>query len=530
MSKHRQDGHIGNPTFQYVTTNLKPLIRTDNMEGKEWIVAPAQMITEGVHNGSDGPIFYPAEELAKVTAVWNYKPVVVYHPEVNGISVSACTPDQLSTRKVGVLMNTKWDEGGNKLSTETWLDPEKIETVDSRVSNAIKNNEMMEVSTGLFMDLERVEGEWNGEPYIGIARNMQPDHLALLPDMKGACSIEDGAGFLRLNQAGDSVNIKIVNNGMDMVWVNKDKGIRAIINDKSIPETFLFDETKWDGKKAKEWVKNHKKGISVNEIIFNELSHDDIRFLLRSSLDKDKQNAWIETVMNSFFIYEENGKLYKQNYTVNNNQVNFEGLPKLVEKQVTYKEILALNANTSKKTNLKGLSMDKKKMIDELIANERTSWSEEDRDSLMALPDKVLTNMCTDITELSKTSDTEDEVKETPATNQVKVENTVKPTAEQYIQNAPPEIREVLASSLATMNAEKKRLINVITSNERNTFTEEFLKTKTVDELRGIAAIAAPIANKNDFNPPMFVNDVVTTDNSQLPEPLPLPTMNFDKK
>jgi hypothetical protein len=35
---------------------------------------------------------------------------------------------------------------------------------------------------------------FNGVKYEGIARNLRPDHLAILPDDKGACSLEDGCG------------------------------------------------------------------------------------------------------------------------------------------------------------------------------------------------------------------------------------------------------------------------------------------------------------------------------------------------
>ena len=48
----------------------------------------------------------------------------------------------------------------------------------------------------------RATGDWNGKAYVGIARNYRPDHLAILPDMKGACSIADGAGLCRNHERG----------------------------------------------------------------------------------------------------------------------------------------------------------------------------------------------------------------------------------------------------------------------------------------------------------------------------------------
>jgi hypothetical protein len=40
-----------------------------------------------------------------------------------------------------------------------------------------------------------------GRPYNFVARNYRPDHLAILPDQRGACSIEDGCG-LNTNRLG----------------------------------------------------------------------------------------------------------------------------------------------------------------------------------------------------------------------------------------------------------------------------------------------------------------------------------------
>ena len=57
-----------------------------------------------------------------------------------------------------------------------------------------KRGEMMEVSTGLFSEIEPKPGVFKGRHYKGVVRNLRPDHLAILPDSIGACSIADGAG------------------------------------------------------------------------------------------------------------------------------------------------------------------------------------------------------------------------------------------------------------------------------------------------------------------------------------------------
>jgi hypothetical protein len=186
--------------LEHITTNLvanKKAIRREKLEGREHIVVPCVMLTEGVHEGNEGPLFYPAKELKKSTRLWNHRPIVLYHPTLNGKGISACDPLIMNSRKTGLILNTQYD---NKLRSEAWLEESRMDVVDERIRQFIDNAQMMEVSTGLYVETDGIEGDWNGEHYMGTAYNHSPDHLALLPDMKGACSIEDGAGLLQLNE------------------------------------------------------------------------------------------------------------------------------------------------------------------------------------------------------------------------------------------------------------------------------------------------------------------------------------------
>jgi hypothetical protein len=56
---------------------------------------------------------------------------------------------------------------------------------------------MMEVSTGLSFPLTSTHGTFNGKQFDLVAKDILPDHLAILPDVEGACSIKDGAGLVR---------------------------------------------------------------------------------------------------------------------------------------------------------------------------------------------------------------------------------------------------------------------------------------------------------------------------------------------
>jgi hypothetical protein len=190
--------------YETLTFNLANApIRRAQLQGKNYIVAPVAMLTEGVHAGSNGPLLYRESECKKAIPAWNMKPIVVYHPQMNGQGISACDPDVLEKQQVGMIMNTGWR---GKLRCEAWIDEARAAQVDNRVIEALENNKVMEVSTGLFTDNVGEPGEWNGEPYSAEATNHQPDHLALLPDKIGACSVADGAGLLQLNEAATGLN------------------------------------------------------------------------------------------------------------------------------------------------------------------------------------------------------------------------------------------------------------------------------------------------------------------------------------
>ncbi len=352
---------IENLTFNYSSAGAT---RRETLHGRSYIVAPMAMLTEGVHNGSGGPLYYPEQECRAAVQSWNMRPVVVYHPEINGQGVSACDPDILEKQQVGMVMNTVWD---GKLRAEAWLEENRLQQVDNRILNALDQNKMMEVSTGLFTDNEQEPGTWAGEPYTHIARNHRPDHLAILPDRVGACSIADGAGLLQLNEDG------------------------------GIPEDLSVE-------RATELVARLQTHIQTHSPRYHEEP-----------------------------------------------------------------------------------TMEAKEFIDALIANDATQWAEEDRE--------VLANM--DPSTLAKMAPIEAEVEPAPAQVEEPAEEPVAEqpaapvTMEEYVAQAPAEFQDVIRNGLAAHEQAKAQLIETITANDANQFSKEFLQTKGLQELEGLAAIAA---------------------------------------
>ena len=175
---------------------------------KKHLIVPVVMIVEGVLNGSHGPLLHLAQDFGKIPESWNGIPVVINHPEEEGHSISANSPEVIERQSVGVIYNARMDS--NRLLAECWLGSEKLGKVSSDTLIAVNEGKTIEVSVGVYTEDESIAGEWNGIKYNAIARNHRPDHLALLPGGIGACSVENGCG-IRVNQNKNKLDDKHLN-------------------------------------------------------------------------------------------------------------------------------------------------------------------------------------------------------------------------------------------------------------------------------------------------------------------------------
>ncbi len=179
------------------------LTRREFFNGEEHLVVPLVALVEGViHSANaDSPQLALAEEFGKFPQGWDGRPVVVNHPKMNGQPVSANLPEVLESEKIGQLFNTRLE--GKKLKTEAWINISLAEDKGEEVEGVLRGleaEEITEVSTGLFADTEAGSGKHNGKTFEGTWRNVVPDHLAILSDSLGACSVADGCGAPRINE------------------------------------------------------------------------------------------------------------------------------------------------------------------------------------------------------------------------------------------------------------------------------------------------------------------------------------------
>jgi hypothetical protein len=172
-------------------------IREATLNGRKYLVAPLALITPGVLAGSKGRLFYPPEETHRNIEQWNGMPLTVNHPVVDGINVSARSAKVLDQYAIGTVLNSRITPRG-KLGAEGWFDIELTQKKEPRILEALRRGQPIELSTGLFTDnyLAANGSNHNGKSYTHVAKNYRADHVAILVDQQGACSLRDGCGVL----------------------------------------------------------------------------------------------------------------------------------------------------------------------------------------------------------------------------------------------------------------------------------------------------------------------------------------------
>lgn len=205
------------------------------VNGRDYLVAPMTLIVPGVLAGSMGPLYYPPEEIARDYQAWNGMPLVRLHPTRNGSPVSGRQPDVMGTEEMGRVYNARIGTGG-RLQAEAWFDVEATRRVDPSILERLAKGDPIELSTGLFTVNHPERGVHNGRPYVAVARDYRPDHLAVLPDRTGACSLRDGCGIL-INEAHPGGNGMTLTDGANLL----DTGLITLTPDD------LVDLTPLDG-------------------------------------------------------------------------------------------------------------------------------------------------------------------------------------------------------------------------------------------------------------------------------------------
>jgi hypothetical protein len=249
-----------NPLLLLSNISINSVARREELDGVTHLVVPCIAIKEGVLNN----IFYSASELENFASSWNGVPVPVNHPmDENGTHITANNTVSESTVNIGRFYNVQWDANLLALKGEIWLNISKAKKLGYiHLIERLEQGEIMEVSTGLFGNTVEEKGTYKDVSYERVISNIRPDHLALLPNDIGACSVKQGCGAMRTNS--------------DSLW-------------KRIKSLFI-----------------------------NENSFEQKRELVYQAMKLEMPNAYsyVLEMFSDYFIYELDNKIFRRSYTI----------------------------------------------------------------------------------------------------------------------------------------------------------------------------------------------------------------------
>jgi len=270
-------------------------IRKETLNNVDYLVVPVIAIKEGVLND----LYYSSDVIKNSVDEWNGSPITINHPvDSNGNFISANKPEVEGSVVIGKLFNCRFED--NSLKGDIYINISQCESAGySEIIEKFNNGEMVEVSTGLRSPIVNSKGDYNGQSYTGVIQEIWPDHLAILPNELGACSIKDGCGAMRVN----------------------------------------CDTNKKCSKCNASYKKQAIELINQLGLTVNQLSFDDIYKALDNLLYDQYGDMFpfIIEVYSDYFIYVVGSTYYRQPYTItNSDNVEFNGNFEIVVRVVSY--------------------------------------------------------------------------------------------------------------------------------------------------------------------------------------------------
>lgn len=435
-------------------------IRDEKLFGKEYTVVNVVAMVEGVRFGQNqqDPELGLASEFGNNPISWANRPITLNHPKEDDTYVSANSPKILESYCFGFTMNPVVED--SKLKLEAWIDKDRVQELGGDFQEVYdriidqESEEVVEISVGFFSDVEAQKGKFKGQAYSGIWRNIRPDHLAILPFQKGACSVEDGCGIPRINEENDMADkpeikvdseeaIETVECNCEAECTCEGKEPKALKKSSKTSVPKVNSTKSLNTQKAEDAIEAHQSNRALNKVLVDQqidpslLSSDVMKLLSKAAKDEFGPYTYVYGYTNDYMIFEQ---LNTEDYVY---------------------EMFKINVNI-------------------------------ENDSVEFMGEKQKVMLMTRIVEQSEAKPTV--LKERKMENNPKSEPKVL-TAEEYINQAPEGLREVLDKAFKTHEGSKAEAVTAILALESNKFTEDYLKTKTLEELDGILAIANPSFN-----------------------------------
>lgn len=440
-----------------VTLNrqLKNKVESRFVKGKEFLVAPITILVEGVLNGSKGPLYYPMQEIEATAQQWENIPITYDHPMDSQGNALAATHNKQVWQDVGLGRLYNPVVHNNRLRVEGWFDVARLSRINPALLEALRNNQRIEVSTGLFTDNVNTQGDYKGKPYTAVATKFRPDHLAILFDKVGACSLNDGCGVLNSNPTGN-------------VACGTGKG---------------------GGKNSK-----CAKSRSVKNRDFKKTSKllSDRGFTVKGKpvYDADKVTE-IYTVVDSSGV-ESTLTATEVNELLNpaTNEGNKMTLTKKQREEIINELTTNCKCGDSPvmfdKNDKNDMDMLQNAKDEKLITMQQCMSKMKDMETNMdAMKDKA--SKYDDMMKKKKEEDDKKNMETKPTSNSQQPTKPEPKTAAQWLNEAPPEIQSTVKFAQQLEAQQRAGYVKAITANTKNKYTQEMLAQKPIEELQMLA-------------------------------------------
>lgn len=251
---------------------------------------------------------YPGEEIRKSYHGLDGKPAPYNHPMIDGKYVSASMTRAANQFSVGAWIENPSHDGSkalvdlkiNKVKAERSEKGQELIGRIEALKNSADNAEPIHVSTGLLLNREAAEGTSKGKKYTWIARNMEWDHLAILPPgVPGAGTPEDGVGIFATN--GEQI---------ERITVN--------LEDSTVPDESANKIN------YKSWLHKAINYITNKSDLSFENISEQIRQILKAEVGEDVW-PYIVAVYDDRVGFEIKGQIFQQFYIVEDDVVKLVG-------------------------------------------------------------------------------------------------------------------------------------------------------------------------------------------------------------
>ena len=303
-------------TFEAARTEVEQIANEFNLEhveieGKDYIKLPVVFLKEGILEGSAGALLHKADIFKDYAERFNKIPVTYMHPQLNNEYVSVKVN---GTDVLGFLDNVSYNEKKRALEGYVYIDNALLQNKYLHLNELINKKYNIEVSVGIYSEVDKIEGIFNGKKYIGVVQNYEPDHLAILGEFPGACSYNAGCGIRNNQHKADEINNNKTNKKMEEMdekkltlneliekLEDKDKSIvkqaLSLLENKKkeLIDVIVNANPKWDRKELeKECVSQLEKIAEAINNVAKKVEVDQ-----KANVSKEKENEQANYVANS---------------------------------------------------------------------------------------------------------------------------------------------------------------------------------------------------------------------------------------